>query len=127
MIRRHGLTRSFSFLFVAAALSSCVGSNKPAGDATGEAGKQSMREVTEMICDVDKHAGVTSETDPVEAESNRHDYLSEHITNPDGIYFYTLLRAKDPNEAAKFLANQASEMKLSKCDRVATLEAAAKE
>jgi len=83
-----------------------------------------MKEVTELICDVDRHAGITSETDLIEAESNRHDFLSEHITSPDGIYFYTLLRAKDPKQAAALLANQAKEMKLSKCNRVEALEAA---
>jgi len=86
-----------------------------------------MKEVTALICDVDQHAGISPDTDPVDAESSRYDYLSEHITNPDGIYFYTLLRAKDPKEASKMLADEAKEMKLEKCDRAAALEAAAKE
>ena len=114
------------FVFVVAALLSCGGSGKPAEEASS-ANKQSMKEVTELICDVDKHAGISSETDPIEAESNRHDFLSEHITNPDGIYFYTLLRAKDPKEASTMLAEQAKDVKLQKCDRAAALEAAAKE
>jgi hypothetical protein len=124
MVQTIMFARSFTLLYVVAALTSCGASSKPAEDAASGGNKQSMKEVTELICDVDTHAGITSETDPIEAESNRHDFLSEHITNPDGIYFYTLLRAKDPKEAATFLANQAKDMKLSKCSRVASLEAA---
>jgi hypothetical protein len=86
-----------------------------------------MKEVTELICDVDRRAGLVADGDPVEAESSRHEYLAEHITNPDGIYFYTLLRAKDPKEAAKMLADQANDMGLKKCNRAQSLEASAKE
>jgi hypothetical protein len=119
-------SRSVVFVFAVTALTSCGGSGKPA-EAASSAYKQPMKEVTELICDVDKLAGITSETDPIEAESNRYDFLSEHITNPDGIYFYTLLRAKDPKEGAKMLSEQAKDVKLQKCDRAAALEAAAKE
>jgi hypothetical protein len=123
---RNDFSRRLAFFLVVTALTSCGNSGKPA-EAASNANKQSMKEVTELICDVDKHAGISAETDPIEAESNRYDFLSEHITNPDGIYFYTLLRAKDPQAGAKMLAEQAKDMKLKKCDRAAALEAAAKE
>lgn len=86
-----------------------------------------MKEVTELICQVDQRAGIAPDTSPIEAESNRHDYLTEHITNPDGIKFYTLLRAKEPKEASKMLADQAKDVGLKKCERVTSLEASAKE
>jgi hypothetical protein len=114
-------------LWVVTALASCGGSNQPAKGGTAAGSTQSMKEVTELICDVDRRAGLVADGDPVEAESSRHDYLTEHITNPDGIYFYTLLRAKDPKEAAKMLADQAKEMGFSKCKRAESLEASAKE
>ena len=114
-------------LLVVAAITSCGGSNKPAKDGAAAGGTQSMKDVTELICDVDQRAGLVPDGDPVEAESSRHDYLSEHITNPDGIYFYTLLRAKDPKEASKMLADQAKDMGLKKCKRAESLEASAKE
>ena len=116
-----------ALLLVVAALTSCGGSNKPPADGKAAGSTQSMKEVTELICDVDQRAGLVADGDPVEAESSRHDYLAEHITNPDGIYFYTLLRAKDPKEASKMLADQAKDMGIKKCRRAEALEASAKE
>jgi hypothetical protein len=123
----HAVLRlSATYLFLTA-LASCGGSGKPAENSASAGSKQSMKEVTELICQVDRRAGIAEDTNPVEAESNRHDYLTEQITNPDGIYFYTLLRVKDPKEAAKMLSNQAKEMGLQKCERAMALQAASKE
>jgi hypothetical protein len=84
-----------------------------------------MKDVTELICNVDQRAGIGKDVDVMDAEAARHEYLNEHITNPDGIYLYTLLRAKDPKQAAELLQQQVKDVGLANCERIKTLQAAA--
>jgi hypothetical protein len=83
---------------------------------------QSMAEAMHLICEVDRLAKLTDSEDPLELGQQRQEWLNERIKNPDAIYFRTVLRVQGPDEQAKQLREQASQVGVHSCplaDRVA--------
>ncbi len=86
---------------------------------------QSFCDALELMCDVDQRAGLAGEADPIEKSQKREDYLSDHVKNPDAIYFRTLLKVQANTEKAAALREQAKRAGLGKCafaETVATEE-----
>jgi hypothetical protein len=78
-------------------------------------------EALQMICDVDRLAGVDADKDLLEAGAKRSAYLDEHDRNPEGIELRTLLSVKGAGDQAKMLRERARDCRLS-CALADTLE-----
>lgn len=76
---------------------------------------QSYCEALELMCEVDQRAGLQGESDPLERSQKREDWLSDHVKNPDAIYFRTLLKVKATPEKASALRAEAKKAGLAGC------------
>jgi hypothetical protein len=76
------------------------------------------------MCEVDTLAGV-DDSDPLDAEARRSDYLVEHVKNSDGIYLLTLFRTQDPRGQASLLDEGVRDTQRTSCPLLATLRASA--
>lgn len=76
---------------------------------------QSYCEALELMCEVDRRAGLEHESDPLERSQRREDFLSDHVKNPDAIYFRTLLKVQGPAEKAAALREQAKKAGIAAC------------
>lgn len=84
---------------------------------------QTFREAVQLICDVDARAGIADADDELIVEETRVAWLSEQISNPDGIELHTLVRAKAPGEAAELLRGASKQVELASCPLAESLGA----
>ncbi len=76
----------------------------------------------QLICDVDRLAGVDADKDLLDAGARRSAYLDEHDTSPDGIELRTLLSVKGATDQAKMLRERAREVCNTGCALADTLD-----
>lgn len=86
------------------------------------AGKQTFADAVQMICDVDRLAGLSAEADPLAVGQQRTAWLEGRIDNPDGIYFRTMISVKGPEEQAAALREQAAHVGVARCALAESLE-----
>ncbi len=96
-------------------------SKSPSGAETS-ASKQSYAQAISLMCDVDKLGSISAGEDPMSLGQKRSDWLQEHIDNPDGIYFRTLLGVKTAEEQAAALRDEAKKSGLPGCALSESLE-----
>ena len=96
---------------VAAACYGCGGS-EPSPEAPPGPG---YRQAIESICDVDRRAALASEEGSLEIGQKRTAWISEHVEDPDGIYFRTLLSVKGPGDQSKMLRDEAQKVGVLRC------------
>lgn len=94
-------------------------SQKPA--PTPVEGGQSFEEAMSLVCNVDQHIEV-ADANLLEREQLRHDFLQDHVKNPDVIYHRTLWRVQATKERAKTIRELAGQCSLAKCAYADTLE-----
>lgn len=104
-----------SELWAIAVVSLLVGCARPPPEEPEPYAGQSFCEAMELMCEVDRRAGLTAEPDPIEKTQKREDYLTEHVKNPDAIYFRTLLKVKANHEKATALRAEAREAGIASC------------
>jgi hypothetical protein len=92
-----------------------VGCARPPPEEPEPYAGQSFCEALELMCEVDQRAGLSAEPDPIEKTQKREDYLSEHVKNPDAIYFRTLLKVQANPEKAAALRKEARDAGLGRC------------
>lgn len=76
---------------------------------------QSYKEAIDIICHVDELAGIDPAGDPLSLGSARTSYVNEHVENPEGIYFRTLISVKGAKDQAEAIREEASGQGLTKC------------
>ena len=69
----------------------------------------------QLVCNVDEHIGVTDDSDPLELDQRRTDYLQEHVKNPDVIYHQTLWRVQSSSERSKTIRDLSKQAKIRRC------------
>ena len=105
------LARLFAVI-VAAACYGCGGSESPPASAPPSGG---YRQAVESMCDVDRRAAIVAAEDPLELGQKRSAWINEHVDDPDGIYFRTMLSVKGPEEQSKMLRDEARKVGLAGC------------
>lgn len=100
-------------LLLAVSFSGCAEPEKDRANVPDNG--QTYRDAIATLCGVDEAAGVTSETDVLEAADKRHEYLRSHVKHPDGIYFYTLFRTQGPKEQSAALRTEATSVGIARC------------
>lgn len=98
-------------------------SPEPAEEPEG----QSFETAMVLICDVDARAGVTPDTDPIDRESARTDYLRSAVTNGDAIELLTYLRVEGPAKRAALLRRATKQAGVSSCALAASFDREAAE
>ncbi len=88
-----------------------------------DAPDQSYPTALQLMCDVDQHAKLDAEEDPIGIEGARLDWMRDHITNPDAIELITLMRVRSNSEKAKMLTEQTSAEKVASCPLAANWKA----
>lgn len=104
--------------FTGPILVACASRARPAA-APSES--QSYADAIRQICDTDQLAGVSAETGELESARKRQEYIAEHVSNSDAIYFSTIWRTKAPDEQAVMLAQEAQGAGLTSCRLVEAL------
>ena len=90
----------------------CGGSEPPPEAPTpGPAYRQAI----EIICDVDRRAGLSDEEAPLEIGQKRSAWIAEHVEEPDAIYFRTMLSVKGPQEQSRMLRDEARKVGVARC------------
>lgn len=79
-------------------------------------------EALTKMCDVDRLAGVTADSDPLGAGQKRTAWITAHVDNPDAIELRTLMSVKAPAEQAKMLRERGKEAGVARCALADTLE-----
>jgi len=75
------------------------------------------------MCEVDARAGLSAEEDPLAIGQKRTAWLGDHIDNPDGIEFRTLVSVKGPEDQAKMIRAKAAELGMKECPLADSIEA----
>lgn len=83
---------------------------------------QSFEAAMELVCNVDRHIGVTDESDPLELDQKRSDFLQSRIKNPDVIYHQTLWRVQSNLQRSKTIRDLSCQAELSECPYADALE-----
>ena len=76
---------------------------------------QSYTQAIDTICRVDELAKLDPEQDVLGVDTQRFEYLGDHVDNPDGIFFRTVLSVKPPQERATMLLHEADVAKVEHC------------
>ncbi len=113
-------TQLFSALTLLALASAC-GTSAPPPEAPPP-GTQTFSQAIQMICDVDKLAGLSADEDPLAIGQKRTEWINDRIDNPDGIEFRTLISVKSPDDQAKAIRAKAKEVGLDKCALADSIE-----
>ena len=110
------MARFTAFAIVSIALSTlCTGCGPSSAAPQEEEPDQSYPAALELMCDVDQHARLDPEEDPIGIEGARLDWMRDHITNPDAIELITLLRVRSSSEKSKMLSEQTQAEKVPSC------------
>jgi hypothetical protein len=117
-----GLRRSH-VVSLAGVLAGCGASSGPP-EHPREQG-QSYRDAIEMMCQVDRLAGLSEVTDPIQIGAQRAEWIAVHIEHPDAIEFRTLITVQPPGEQARLLQHQAESVGLENCPLVDSWQAEA--
>ncbi|MGE0321841.1 MAG: hypothetical protein AB7K71_07985 [Polyangiaceae bacterium] len=76
-----------------------------------------------LMCEVDQHAKLDPDEDPIGVEGARLDWMRDHITNPDAIELITLMRVRSNSEKSKMLTEQTNAEKVASCPLAASWKA----
>ncbi|MDI1479502.1 hypothetical protein [Polyangium sp. y55x31] len=117
-MRRSLLLASFSIVLAVG----CGASRAPEPAAPAQTG-QTFADAVKLMCEVDQRAGLTAEEDPLAIGQQRTAWLADHIENPDGIEFRTLVSVKGPEEQAQMIRAKAKEIGMEKCPLADSIEA----
>lgn len=96
-------------------LPSSIGCGPSSAAPQEEEPDQAYPVALELMCDVDRHAKLDPEADPIGIEGARLDWMRDHITNPDAIELITLMRVRSNAEKAKMLSDQTNAEKVPSC------------
>jgi hypothetical protein len=88
---------------------------------------QTYRRAIELICDVDKLAGLSADDNPITVGQQRNDWLAERVENPDGIFFQTVFSVKTASDKAALLRKEMKVVGLDRCVLADSLEREARE
>ena len=117
MTLRHLVVASFVHALVAACGPSSAEPVAPDPD------QQTFEQAMELICDVDRRAGLSEEEDPLGIGAARLDWLNARLENPDAIELWTLVRVKSLAEQARSLRAAADRAGARGCALADSLEA----
>jgi len=104
-------------------LAGCSASSGPSKHPREEG--QSYHDAIEMMCHVDRLAGLSVDDDPIQIGAHRAEWIAEHIEHPDAIEFRTLITVRPPGEQARLLKQQAKSVGLEDCPLADSWEAEA--
>ena len=116
------MRRSLLLASLSIVLAACGASQEPQPQAAPQNG-QTFADAVKLMCEVDQRAGLTAEEDPLAIGQQRSAWLADHIDNPDGIEFRTLVSVKGPEEQAQMIRAKAKEVGVEKCPLADSIEA----
>jgi hypothetical protein len=118
-MRRSLLLASFSIVLAMG----CGASQAPEPEAAPQNTGQTFADAVKLMCEVDQRAGLTAEEDPLAIGQQRTTWLADHIENPDGIEFRTIVSVKGPEEQAQMIRAKAKQIGMEKCALADSIEA----
>jgi len=86
---------------------------------------QSYRQAIELMCQVDRRAGISPDSGPIEIEARRAEWIADHVEHPDAIELRTRITVEAPGEQAKMLREQADSAGIRDCPLADTWQAEA--
>jgi hypothetical protein len=107
---------------LAIALAAGCGASAAEAPPPAASSSQTYAQAIQIICDVDRLAGLSDDQDPLAIGQKRTEWLSGRIDNPDGIYFRTVLSVKGPEDQATTLRQEAQQVGLPGCALADSIE-----
>jgi hypothetical protein len=104
---------------VAVQLSACTSTPEPRAP---EPPGQSFAAAMTVMCDVDRQAGLSAETDPLGVGAKRTAWIMDKVDNPDAIELRTLMSVKGAAEQARMLRGGAKGCGVAQCALADSLE-----
>jgi hypothetical protein len=83
---------------------------------------QTFPQAVEMMCNVDRLAGLDSAAEPLEIGQKRSAWINEHVDNPDAIELRTRMSVKPASEQAEMLREKSTSCSLGACPFADALE-----
>jgi hypothetical protein len=114
--------RPSSLLLPAALITVACGATNPK-PAPPPLVDQTYAQGLQLLCEVDSRAAISAEADPLTIEQLRQDFWERELHSPDGIYLRTILRVKEPSQAAALLRREAQAQGICSCPLADTWQA----